>query len=477
MFNSVQESTAKSLRPRVCAPGVRSADSEFSNSESTDVYGKATILLNRNLLIRQHSIRIDQTRNFCDTTEDMKSSVSERALIILVIIGIVGAFGAGMQVGQKQSISASLQGSEVASTDSLDLAPMQKVLDILNSRFIATTASSSVPSDKDKVWGAVAGLTAAYGDPYTVFFPPKETEEFEEEVRGNFEGVGMEIAFKDKILTVVAPLKGTPAERAGVKSGDQILKIDKIFTNGLTVEEAVKHIRGPRGSFVTIVVKRNGGVLDIKIERDVINIPTIETKLREDGVFVISLYNFSSNSASIFRNALREFIESGSDKLVLDLRNNPGGYLEAAVDMASFFLPIGKTIVIEDSGTKAKQKVDRSRGYNVFTSNLKMVILINEGSASASEILAGALSEHGVAKLVGEKSFGKGSVQELISITRDTALKVTIARWLTPKGKSISENGLTPDIKVEVTKKDIEKKIDPQMDKAVAILLDPNFKR
>jgi carboxyl-terminal processing protease len=411
----------------------------------------------------------------------MKSAISKRALVVLAIIGIVGAFGAGMQIGQKRALFVNVPkgsgGPELVSPDSLDLEPFWKSLDVLNSRFIATTASSSVPSDKDKIWGAIAGLTASYGDPYTVFFPPKETSDFEEEVRGNFEGVGMEIAIKDKILTVVAPLKGTPAERAGIKPGDQILKIDKIFTGGMTVEEAIKHIRGPRGSIVTIVVKRNGGVEDIKIERDVINIPTIETKLRDDGVFVISLYNFSSNSASIFRDALREFIESGSDKLVLDLRNNPGGYLESAVDMASFFLPIGKTVVIEDSGTKAKQQFERSKGYNVFNQNLKMVILINEGSASAAEILAGALNEHGVARLVGQKSFGKGSVQELVSITPDTALKVTIARWLTPRGRSISENGLIPDVKVEVTKKDIEKKIDPQMEKAVAILLDPSFKR
>jgi len=192
---------------------------------------------------------------------------------------------------------------------------------------------------------------------------------------------------------------------------------------------------------------------------------------------VTYLGGFSSNSASLFRGALREFIESGSDKLVLDLRNNPGGYLEASVDMASFFLPLGKTIVIEDSGVKVKQKSERSRGYDVFNENLKMVILINEGSASASEILAGALREHNIAKLVGEKSFGKGSVQELIEITPETSLKVTIARWLTPKGKSISENGLEPDYKVTVTKKDIEKKLDPQMEKAVAILLDPNYKR
>ncbi len=411
----------------------------------------------------------------------MKLSISKSALVILATVGVVGVFGLGIRIGQNMELGATakntIQGLQSSSEGGLNLAPMQKVLDTLNNRFIATTASSSVPSDKEKVWGAIEGLTATYGDPYTVFFPPKEASAFEEEVRGNFEGVGMEIAIKDKVLTVVAPLKGTPAERAGMKPGDQILKIDKLFTAGLTVEEAIKHIRGPRGSIVTLTVKRNGGAEDIKVTRDIINIPTIDTKLRDDGIFVISLYTFSANSATLFRGALRDFIASGSDKLVLDLRGNPGGYLDAAVDMASFFLPMGKTVVIEDSGTKAKQQFERSKGYDVFNDKLRMVVLINGGSASASEILAGALREHGIAKLVGEKSFGKGSVQELVEITPETSLKVTIARWLTPKGKSISENGLEPDFKVEITKKDIEKKLDQQMERAAEILKDPNYKR
>lgn len=411
----------------------------------------------------------------------MKASLSKSAIVTLVIIGVVGAFGTGIRLGEH--LQKGIDNSGVAgdvqnvSVGRLDLVPMQKVLDALNSKFISTTASSSVPSDADKVWGAIEGMTASYGDPYTVFFPPKETAVFQEEVRGDFEGIGMEIAIKDKILTVVAPLKDTPAERAGLKPGDQILKIDKLFTVGMTVEEAIKHIRGPRGTVVTLTVKRNGGIEDIKVTRDTISIPTIDAKLRDDGVFVISLYTFSANSAPLFRGALRDFINSGSDKLVLDLRGNPGGYLDSAIEMASFFLPMGKTVVIEDSGSKSKQLVERSKGYDVFNQNLKMAVLINEGSASASEILAGALHEHGIAKLIGEKSFGKGSVQELIPITTDTTLKVTIARWLTPLGHSISQNGLVPDIVVTVSKKDIEKKLDPQMEKAVEILKDPNFKR
>ncbi|MCK9344804.1 MAG: S41 family peptidase [Candidatus Pacebacteria bacterium] len=409
----------------------------------------------------------------------MKQVINKSYLITISVLALVTAFTLGIQVGENKTADTNTlaAANTEAEARSLDLAPLWKTLEVLDARFVPTTASSSVPTSQEKVYGAIAGLTSAYGDPYTVFFPPEEADAFEEEVRGSFEGVGMEIAIKDNVLTVVAPLKNTPAERAGMKPGDQIIKIDKTFTSGMTVENAIKIIRGPRGTTVTLVVKRNGGVEDIKVVRDVINIPTIDTKLRDDGVFVISLYNFSANSANLFRGALREFIQSGSDKLVLDLRSNPGGYLEAAVDMASFFLPMGKTVVIEDSGANTKQKPTRSKGYDVFTENLKMVVLLDGGSASASEILAGALHEHGVAKLVGEKSFGKGSVQELIEITPGTALKVTIAKWLTPKGKSISENGLEPDVKVTISKKDAEKKIDTQMEKAVEILKDPEFKR
>ena len=192
-------------------------------------------------------------------------------------------------------------------------------------------------------------------------------------------------------------------------------------------------------------------------------------------MFVIRLFNFSAVSPHLFRNSLREFINSGSDKLVLDLRGNPGGFLEAAVDMASWFLPLGKVIVREDFGNAdingAEPRVHRSKGYDVFDDDLKMAVLINQGSASASEILAGALSEHGVATLVGAQTFGKGSVQELVDITGETSLKVTIARWLTPKGASISDGGVAPDVAVEFTLEDLEAGRDPQLEKAIEIVV------
>jgi carboxyl-terminal processing protease len=327
-------------------------------------------------------------------------------------------------------------------------------------------------SDQDKVYGAISGLVGSLNDPYSVFFTPDEAKSFEEEIAGNFTGIGMEVGIKDKILTVIAPLKDTPAYRADIKPGDKILKIDKTVTSNLSIEDAIKLIRGEKGTTVTLTIFRDGesNPREIKIVRDVINIPTLDTEKRPDGIFVIKLYSFTANSADLFRNAMKEFVDSGDGKLLLDLRGNPGGYLDAAVDMASWFLPNGKTVVTEDYGSNKPPEIFRSKGYDIFTDKLKFVILMDGGSASASEILAGAMQDQGKAKLVGTQSFGKGSVQEVIDVTPDTILKITVAKWLTPKGTSISEKGLTPDYVVELTQKDADAKKDPQLDKAVELL-------
>jgi len=342
---------------------------------------------------------------------------------------------------------------------------------ILSQKFVYTHKDAKKITDQDKIWGAIQGLTAAYGDPYTVFMPPEESKVFAGDISGNFEGVGMELAIKDKNIVVVAPLKGTPAYNAGVQKGDVVLAIDGKTTAGMSVDEAVKLIRGKAGTVVTIKFARDGKTepVEIKIIRGIIDVPTAETEIKGD-VFVIKLYNFYAPSVDKFKLALRDFIASGKTKLILDLRGNPGGYLESAVDMASWFLPLGKTVVKEDFGTNIDEQIYRSKGYDIFNSNLQMMILADSGSASASEILAGALQEHKIAKIVGTKTFGKGSVQELINITPDTSLKVTIARWLTPNGISISDGGLTPDYEVNMTADDVKANKDPQMDKAISLL-------
>ncbi|MBT3282953.1 S41 family peptidase [bacterium] len=403
-----------------------------------------------------------------------KSSVFTMVVVILLV---AGAFFSGLFIGGNKN--GRISAAAPISTDGsltpavIDFSPLWKAWNAINEKFVPATTTDAI-TDEDKLYGTIQGLAGSLGDPYTVFFPPEDAKVFEADIRGNFEGVGMEIGIRDKVLTVVAPLKGSPAEKAGMMSGDKVLKIDETPTDGMTIDKAVKLIRGEGGTAVNLTVFREGEdeLLTIEIIRGTIQIPTIDTELREDGIFVISLHNFSAISSNLFREALREFIVSGTDKMILDLRSNPGGFLEAAIDMASWYLPAGKVVVTEDFGDNGKPRVHRSKGYNIFTDKLQMMILQNQGSASASEILAGALSQHGIATLVGTRSFGKGSVQELVHITPDTSLKVTVARWLTPNGSSISDGGLSADVEVEFTSEDFEAGIDPQLDKAVELLLE-----
>ncbi|MFA5838522.1 MAG: S41 family peptidase [Candidatus Paceibacterota bacterium] len=402
---------------------------------------------------------------------------SKIVLFVCILIFAGSAFYAGFYFGEKTIPEIDkvegLISKEKGIEENIDFSEFWAVWNLLNENFVSSTTTKA--TNQEKVWGAIKGLTESLGDPYTVFFPPKEAEIFKTSIDGNFSGVGMEIAVKDNQLVVMAPLKGTPAEKVGMRSGDKIMSVDGKSTTGLNVEEAVQMIRGEKGTRVKLTVVRNGGKsFDVEIIRDTINIPTIDTKLREDGVFVLSLYNFSAVSPNLFRDGIKEFVDSGSSKLVLDLRGNTGGYLEAAVDMASWFLPSGKIVVTEDFGEKNKDKnrIHRSSGHNIFNENLKMIILVDSGTASASEILAGALKEHGIAELVGVNTFGKGSVQELVGVgAKKASIKITVARWLTPNGNSISENGLTPDYKVEYTNENKEKGIDPQMEKAASLLL------
>ncbi len=404
----------------------------------------------------------------------MKNNLRNYKVSIVIGILIVAVFFAGFFIGKQENRSRAEALNIINATSSVanvDLAPFWKVWQTLGEKFVQTHKNVKAPTDQDKVWGAIKGLTASFGDQYTVFFPPEENKEFQNDISGNFGGIGMELGLKNKNIVVVSPLKDSPAYKAGIKKGDILLAIDGTSTQGMAVDQAVTLIRGPVGTVVTIKMVHEGSdkPVELKITRDIIEVPTVDTETKGDA-FVIHLYNFYAPSPEKFREGLREFIASGKNHLVLDLRGNPGGYLEAAVDMASFFLPLGKTVVSEDYGQGRDQDVYRSKGYNVFNSSLRMAILIDEGSASASEILAGALHEQGIAKLVGTKSFGKGSVQEVVPITSDTSLKVTVARWLTPKGNSISDGGLTPDYEAKITDDDIKAGRDPHLDKAIEIL-------
>lgn len=391
------------------------------------------------------------------------------------VCALLAAFYLG-QIVHDQSVSAAgvtaISGQQPSD---VDMAQFWAAYQVLNKNFIVTHASSTFPTQQEQLWGAIAGLTASFGDPYTVFFPPADAQIFQEDIKGSFGGIGLQIDNNaEGQLVAVSPLKGTPASRADIQTGDIILAIGTTTSERIASDQAVKLIRGPLGTQVTLTLQRKGQTkpIVVTLTRETINIPIIETKKLDGGIFVISLYSFSENSTDLFRNALRQFVESGNTKLVLDLRGNPGGYLDAAVQMASYFLPVGDVVVTEDYKGKQTNTSLRSLGYNVFANNknFKMAILVDQGSASASEILAGALQQHNVAKLIGTRTFGKGSVQELVDLGGGAELKVTIARWLTPNGKSISDGGLTPDIQATRTRDDYNAGKDPMMDAAIIYL-------
>lgn len=411
------------------------------------------------------------------------------AAITVAILVAVGAFFLGRHEGAVSAYQNLVPAGDTSLVSAQEFGPFWQAWSILQQKYVLATSTAT--DTEDKVYGAIEGLVASEGDPYTVFFPPEENSLFQSSIAGTFDGVGMEIDQKDGDIVVIAPLKDSPAEKAGIETGDIVVSIDGKSTSGMEVDTAVALIRGAAGTTVHLSILHQGAKAPVEIDviRAAIDIPTIDTEvetgtgtstattteasaagLQPNGIFIIKLYEFTADSPSLFSNALRQFVASGSHKLILDLRGNPGGYLEAAWDMASYFLPAGQVVVTEDFGKNGPPQVYYSKGYNIFAGKgLDMYILVDGGTASAAEILSGALEQHGVAKLVGTKTFGKGSVQELINLTPDTSLKVTVARWLTPNGTNLSENGLVPDYVVPLTATSSASN-DPQMAAAVQML-------
>jgi carboxyl-terminal processing protease len=277
----------------------------------------------------------------------------------------------------------------------------------------------------------------------------------------------MEIGIRKEQLVVVAPLKGTPAERAGLLPGDKILTINGEDTRGLDVQSAVKKIRGEPGTVVKLEIFRDGweNSREFAIRREIISVPTLDMEMREGNIAYIQLYNFNDNASSLFYRALRKAAQEGAEGIVLDLRNNPGGFLNVAVELAGWFVDRG-TVVVSEEDAKGNREPLYTYG-NGALKNIPTVVLINGGSASASEILAGALRDIRGVKLIGEKSFGKGTVQKLEHLSDGSIIKITVAHWVLPSGAILDKNGLEPDIKVERTEKDIQEKRDPQLDRAL----------
>lgn len=438
----------------------------------------------------------------------MNSTQAVFAAVMLALLG--GAFVGGVYVGEGHvpaieqvmgvlNMRGDALSAQVSTTqDALDFMPYWRVWNTLEKKFIPHGTSTDVSiSREDRLYSSIEGLVASYQDPYTVFMRPEVSEEFKIATKGSLEGIGAVIGQYEGRLVVVSPLERSPAQQAGLVAADHIVAIDGVSTDGMPVDDAVGHIRGQRGTQVVLTIAREGEEQrDVSITRGTIEIPSTahavvarevpkpiassaggtptssggeepaETEVRD--FYVLKLFSFSESSISAFQRELTDYVAQGGDTLIIDLRGNPGGYIDAAVQIASWFLPEGSVVVREMMGPQKKETVHRSVRQDMFADTLpKIAILVDKGSASAAEILAGALQEHGVAKLIGTHTFGKGSVQELVPITDALSLKVTVARWYTPHGVSISDGGLTPDIEIDPTQATSS---DPWIDAAITYL-------
>ncbi len=389
-----------------------------------------------------------------------KYSFQIAIVLFIIVMASFISFEVGFNYGEKEGLR------KITPDQDLDLSLFWEAYHVLEDKY----AHSQNFDAKEMVYGAIKGMVESLGDPYTVFFDPDEAKVFEEDVKGVFEGIGAEIGIRDDHLTIIAPLENTPAQKAGLLAGDKILKIDDTSTLNLSVDRAVQLIRGAKGTEVILTISREDWdqVKEITIKRGVIEIPSLRWEIKEENIAYIKLYQFSENAEWDFREVALDIINSPTEKIILDLRNNPGGYLEVAQYISGWFLEKGQIVAIEDFGSNQEQKIYKSKGPSDLEP-YPIVVLINQGSASGSEILAAALRDNRGIKLIGEKSFGKGTVQELKSL-QEGSLKITIANWLTPNGEIITNKGLEPDVEVELTEDDFNQGKDPQLDKAVEIL-------
>lgn len=385
--------------------------------------------------------------------------------ILLGLAGMLSVFLLGYAAGLA-GISPRLLSQPKTSSASIQVNLLNDVWGILQKRYAGKLDPTAA------TYGAIQGLIGSLKDPYTVFFTPKEAKDFQNEIQGTFEGIGAEIGIKKNQLVVIAPLPASPAEKAGLVAGDAILTIDGSDSSTLTLDEAVRHIRGKEGTTVKLEVVKNGAKepTTISIVRSAITIQSVVTKFLDNHLARIDLSYFGPNTAKDFQSAVNDAVVRGAKGVLLDLRSNPGGYLDAAVEVASHFLAKDAVVVIEETADGARSSSTSPREGELI--NVPTVVLVDQGSASGSEIVAGALQDQGAATLVGVTTFGKGSVQQIEDLPDGSSLKVTVAKWLTPKGRSIHEVGIAPDVQVQRSQEDIDNGRDPQFDRAVQLLLE-----
>ncbi|OGE73640.1 MAG: hypothetical protein A3C49_00285 [Candidatus Doudnabacteria bacterium RIFCSPHIGHO2_02_FULL_42_25] len=402
------------------------------------------------------------------TSEAKKSPIPKYFLILLLVVGV---FSLGFLSG-KSGLTVTNGKIEInkgnAPATSADYSLLWEALDRLNNEYVDR------PLDQvELMYGAVSGLVGAAGDPYTAFLRPDDAKKFREQLRGSFDGIGAEIGKKNEQIVVVAPLEDTPAERAGILAGDTILEIDGESTIGMTTDVAVSKIRGKAGTQVTLTVvhKETSEPVEITITRAKIEIKSVKLEdktVNGKKIAVVKMNQFGDGTKGLLDQTIDKIVTGGYDGMVLDLRNNPGGYLDTAVTTISNWVDADK-VAVKEMGYGDDERLFRTKGVPRLK-GIKTIVLVNGGSASASEIVAGALQDYGAATIVGEKTFGKGSVQELQELRGESQIKITVAKWFTPNGRGIDKLGLEPDVIVEMTADDAKNDKDPQMDKALELL-------
>ncbi|OGY94274.1 MAG: hypothetical protein A2406_02130 [Candidatus Komeilibacteria bacterium RIFOXYC1_FULL_37_11] len=391
-------------------------------------------------------------------------------LVVIFIIGLsVGSSSDKPQDSQQviQKTSQELK-SLFANRSDINVGLFEEVWNILHDDYLDKASIN----DQDLFYGAVAGMVDALGDSNSTFFDPEITEEFTRELDGTFFGIGAEIGRRDDVLVIIAPLADSPAEQAGLKSGDIILAIDGQDTSSIASAAAAALIRGEEGSEVVLNVYTKGSdaAREIKIIRQKIDIPSVIYNM-EDDIAIVKITHFNDDTDERFEKVAQQILKDNPSGLIVDVRNNPGGFLNIAVEIASYWLEPGQVVVRETFSDKRKDQ-DYSSVKRSSLAHLKTIILVNEGSASASEIVAGALQDYKLAKVVGMVTFGKGSVQQLIDLEDKSSIKLTVARWLTPNGRTIEGQGISPDYEVDLTVEDYENERDPQLDKAKELILE-----
>lgn len=393
-----------------------------------------------------------------------KSGINKNLVFILISFTFFIAFGLGFRSSEQNWFEPSPKNSANSALPAdLDYETVEDVYDKLKVRFDGELDEQTL------IDGLKHGLVEASGDEYTVYLSEEEATEFYSDLNGSFEGIGAELGLDNEIIVIVSPIKGFPAAEAGLRPQDKIIKIDGESAIGLSVEEAVLKIRGESGTEVVLTIERASEQIEVSITRATITIPSVEYRVLDDqSTGVIEVYRFAEDTASLAREAAEYFVDQNVESVILDVRSNSGGYVDAAVALASLWLDEGEVVFEQRSGDVV-EGVKKATGAPLLK-DMPTVVLINQGSASASEIVAGALKDHQVATIVGMTSYGKGSVQELAKLGDGSTLKVTIARWFTPNGVNIDETGISPDEEVEYTEENFENGTDPQLDKAKSIL-------